>query len=227
MDHSRRSTLRLIGLAGAGLTLAGCLAGDDPENDDGDDSDGEFQHVDEPPYETTEPECPQSGGERDPLWLCANMAAEPSVQLEQVETNGSVLQDEGLQYDPDTTAMQFYATLLTGAEDLDRLDASRVDRRGDSRLWLLPSALWRHRRRHPADGRRPVPASGDAGGSDRLAHCGRNDACPLPEHGRGRHARGQFGMKERSTSGEDGRRELGRDLRATSGAGGDPTVPVQ
>lgn len=121
MDTPRRKLLQTVGFTAAGVALAGCTfqygSGDD-------DDDEEFQHVDEPPYEISEPDCPESGEDRDPLWLCANMAAEPSISFEQADTSGTILSEEGLQFDPDTLDMQFYATLLTEAADLDRIDRS-------------------------------------------------------------------------------------------------------
>lgn len=93
-----------------------------PIKRDGDDG---FQRVDTPPYEITEPECDPSDGDRDPLWLCENMAAEPTRLLDQVETTGSVLRSEGLQRDHDGRDPQFYATLLTDAADLDRVETNR------------------------------------------------------------------------------------------------------
>jgi hypothetical protein len=77
-------------------------------------------HVDEPPYEIVEPDC--GDGSRDPLWLCVNMPADPSLAFEQESTRRSVLVDEGLSYDGDTIAPQFYATFLTDESDLERVD---------------------------------------------------------------------------------------------------------
>lgn len=125
MDHCRRTALRLLGAAGSGLALAGCLSDDEPGTPNGDDDGkGEFQHVDEPPYDITEQDCPQSGEERDPLWLCADIPDSPSVSFEQVETSSSVLDGEGLQEDPDTGAVQLYATLLLDSDDRSRIDRS-------------------------------------------------------------------------------------------------------
>lgn len=84
------------------------------------DDDSRDPHVDEPPYEIVEPEC--GDGSRDPLWLCANMPAEPSIVFEQESTRRSVLVDEGLSYDGDSVAPQFYATFLTEESDLERVD---------------------------------------------------------------------------------------------------------
>jgi hypothetical protein len=86
---------------------------------------GSDPHVDEPPYEIVEPEC--GDGERDPLWLCANMPADPSIGFEQESTRGSVLVDEGLSYDGDTVTPQFYATFLTDESDLERIDQENGD----------------------------------------------------------------------------------------------------
>lgn len=79
--------------------------------------------VEAPPYEISEPEC--SGmGDRDPLWLCENMAAEPSVAFDQVETTFAIFAGEGLTLDAEPDGEhQFYAALLTETDDLDRLNA--------------------------------------------------------------------------------------------------------
>lgn len=99
--------------------------GDDDKNDD-------FQRVDEPPHESSEPECPDTGGERDSLWLYVNMPAEPSLAFEQQETTSVVLLDEGLGTDFDESNSQFYAALLTADADLDRLTGRSRPRQPDS-----------------------------------------------------------------------------------------------
>ena len=93
-------------------------------NDNDDDKNDDFQRVDEPPHESSEPECPDTGGERDSLWLYVNMPAEPSLAFEQQETTSVVLLDEGLGTDFDESNSQFYAALLTADADLDRIDRS-------------------------------------------------------------------------------------------------------
>lgn len=140
MDRNRRRLLRAVGLTAASTALAGCLTeddsatdgtGPDADQDDGtdpdDETDGtdEFQRVDQPPYEISEPSCSGSGEGRNPLWLCANMPAEPTLEFSQAQTSGTVFRDEGLQYDADTLDMEFYAALLTTPEDRDRIDRTR------------------------------------------------------------------------------------------------------
>lgn len=111
MELSRRRTLHLAGASLSSVVVAGCLSaagpgsgtdGSDPaEGGDTDGSDPSGTPVDrsprvaDPPHEITEPECGDDDS-RDPLWLCANMPAEPSVEFEQVETSSRVLADEGL-----------------------------------------------------------------------------------------------------------------------------------
>jgi len=132
MDASRRDVLRITGLSAASTAFAGCLAVPDPGEGTrnaspngpttGNGAEG-IQRTDTPPYEISEPECDPPDEERDPLWLCANMAAEPTLPFDQVETSGSVLRDGGLQPDNEGNADgQFYATLVTDSGDLDRVD---------------------------------------------------------------------------------------------------------
>lgn len=101
--------------------------GTDPTgNDDTDGSDptgtpdGRSPRIDEPPYEITEPECGDDN-ERDPLWLCKNMPAEPSIEFEQLETSSSIFADEGLRLLDPKDDDRYYATFMTEAGDLDRL----------------------------------------------------------------------------------------------------------
>lgn len=127
MELTRRRTLQLLGST-TSLTVAGCISG----SGDGGDTDGnspdraedppttDLPQVDEPPYEIEEPSC--EGGGRDPLWLCENRVAEPSVTFEQEATTGTVLTDEGLQLDTEGQLSQFYVALLTGEDDFDRID---------------------------------------------------------------------------------------------------------
>jgi hypothetical protein len=119
----------------ASIVFAGCLSApagtqneptDRPSNGNSTTGDTDIQRVDTPPYEITKPECDPPDDKRDPLWLCGNMKAEPTLQFDQVETSGSVLQNEGFQSDTDDhTNSQFYTTLLTTGDDLDRIDKGR------------------------------------------------------------------------------------------------------
>lgn len=89
-----------------------------------DDGGAGLARVEEPLYEISEPEC-NGAGDRDPLWLCENMDAEPSLAFDQVETTSVVFTDEGLAFDEENGGdRQFYAALLTDADDLDRVDAN-------------------------------------------------------------------------------------------------------
>lgn len=81
---------------------------------------GELPRVDEPPYEITEPEC-SGADERDPLWLCENMDAEPSLGFDQADIASTIFADEGLYYQEEAGDAQYYATLLTDADDMDRV----------------------------------------------------------------------------------------------------------
>jgi len=142
MARTRRAALRVAGVSVAALA-AGCL--DDTDSAGGTPTDqpsetptdepsetptpggqlpANLERVDEPPYESSVPDCGDIGsgdGGRDPLYLCANMPAEPSLSFTQSNTRGTVLVDEGLaqsgSYDD-----QIFATLLTEAADLDRVD---------------------------------------------------------------------------------------------------------
>jgi len=120
MTLRRRAVLGAL-VSGASVALAGCLTDGSRDNDDKNDN---FQRVNEPPHEISEPECPDAGEERDSLWLYANMPAEPSLAFEQQETTSAVLRDEGLETDFDESNSQFYAAFLTADADLDRVDRS-------------------------------------------------------------------------------------------------------
>ena len=92
-----------------------------------------LDRVDTPPYEIEDIECDfdDSGeGDRDPLYLCANMPAEPSLSFEQTSTRGTLFTDEGLEVGPDDDQDQLYATLLTQADDIERFEADRGDAYG-------------------------------------------------------------------------------------------------
>jgi hypothetical protein len=91
---------------------------------------GDLNRVETPPYEVEDIECDfdDSGeGDRDPLYLCANMPAEPSLSFEQVSTRGTLFADAGLEFADDNTDDQLYATLLTEADDIDRFEEDRGD----------------------------------------------------------------------------------------------------
>lgn len=131
MAITRRHTLRLAGIAATGTGLAGCLASGDPgaspdHSPTPSPSPTEaFRRIDSPPHRITEPSCASPDGDHDPLWLCADLATEPSLAFEQARTSGTLFSDEGLQLGDEATGPQVYATLLTGPEDLDRLDRDR------------------------------------------------------------------------------------------------------
>lgn len=144
MDTGRRRALTLVATSISFVTSAGCLGDGTPvPGEDGTPTDevtssdeatpspvdGTPPRVDEPPYDISEPDC--SGDGRDPLWLCANMAAEPSLAFDQVETPTPVLADEGLRTEDGPTGSQFYAASLTDEADADRVaddaDGDAVD----------------------------------------------------------------------------------------------------
>jgi hypothetical protein len=121
------------------MVLTGCVSTADPasgsddtdsgrdDDTDGseptdttDDSTGELPRVDDPPYEITQPECDEDSS-RNPLWLCENMPAEPSIGFEQVESSTHLFADEGLRHDEQESDDEYYATFLTEPDDLDRL----------------------------------------------------------------------------------------------------------
>ena len=90
----------------------------------------DLDRVETPPYEIEDTDCNIDGsgeGDRDPLYLCGNMPAEPSLSFEQASTRGTLFADEGLEFADDNTDDQLYATLLTDADDLDRLEIDRGD----------------------------------------------------------------------------------------------------
>ncbi|MGB9952415.1 hypothetical protein ACOZ4F_08435 [Haloarcula marismortui] len=89
-----------------------------------------LDRVETPPYEVEEVECnvADSGeGDRNPLYLCANMPAKPSLSFEQASTRGALFADEGLARAPDDNGDQLYATLLTDADDIERLEDNSGD----------------------------------------------------------------------------------------------------
>ncbi|WP_336328969.1 hypothetical protein [Haloarcula sp. CGMCC 1.2071] len=91
---------------------------------------GDLDRVDTPPYEIEDIECDfdNSGeGDRDPLYLCANMPAEPSLSFEQASTRGTLFADEGLRTGSNDNGDQLYATLLTDADDIERLEDNSGD----------------------------------------------------------------------------------------------------
>ncbi|WP_434531202.1 hypothetical protein ACODNH_07435 [Haloarcula sp. NS06] len=87
--------------------------------------------VDAPPYDIDETTCSGDGQNEDydPLYLCANMPAEPSLAFDQRAARGTVFREEGHQFSPDDDSGgngdQLYATLLTGPDDVDRLNDDR------------------------------------------------------------------------------------------------------
>jgi hypothetical protein len=98
---------------------------DETPTDTPDELPDDLDRVDTPPYDIEDIECniDDSGeGDRDPLYLCANMPAEPSLSFEQASTRGTLFADEGLEFADGNTDDQLYATLLTEAEDIERFE---------------------------------------------------------------------------------------------------------
>lgn len=134
MERTRRDVLGLAGVSVATLA-AGCLddsaaATDEPTETptDGELPDG-LARVDEPPYGIEPEECGSygtgtPGSDRDPLYLCANMAAEPSLSFTQATTRGSVLADAGLAFNDEQRGDEMFATLLTESADRIADDAT-------------------------------------------------------------------------------------------------------
>ncbi|WP_262175358.1 hypothetical protein [Haloarcula laminariae] len=141
MERTRRDALRLAGVSVAALA-AGCL--DDADTPAGTPTDqpsetptetptdpptnGQLppglERVDEPPYDIAVPDCGDGpDGGRDPLYLCANMATEPSLSFEQAHARGSVLAESGLELSDDDSGDELFAALLTDASDLERVDS--------------------------------------------------------------------------------------------------------
>jgi len=108
--------------------------GDDPDETPADDPDetpgndtlpSDLERVDEPPYDISVPDCgeaPFEDGGRDPLYLCANMPADPSLSFTQATTRGRVLTDAGLELDDGQTGDELFVTLLTEESDRERVD---------------------------------------------------------------------------------------------------------
>ena len=108
----------------------GTVTDDGTPTDTPDELPGDLSRVDTPPYEIEDIECniDDSGeGDRDPLYLCANMPAEPSLSFEQASTRGTLFADEGLEFAEHSTDDQLYATLLTEADDIERFEEDRGD----------------------------------------------------------------------------------------------------
>ncbi|WP_276251670.1 hypothetical protein [Haloarcula rara] len=90
----------------------------------------DLARVDEPPYEISVPQCDETDsdeGGRDPLYLCADMASEPSLSFEQASARGSVFPDAGLENTKDNANEQVFATLLTEDSDRTRVDGDADD----------------------------------------------------------------------------------------------------
>ena len=123
MERTRREALRLAGLSVA-TAAAGCLGGTGRSSTDG--LPEEMERVDEPPQTIEAGKCSPPDSERDPLYLCENIPAEPSLSFTQATTRGTVLREGGLELSENTDD-QLYATLLTEQADRDRV----VDEPGD------------------------------------------------------------------------------------------------
>lgn len=135
MEYTRRKALQAAGGSLATVLAAGQVAGyrrsrarDDDATGSDSSVDGwptdDFDRIDTPPYEIEQEECGfGSDDERDPLYLCAEMSAAPSLEFEYEETNRSVSIDGGLgSGDGGEGNPQLFTTLLTDDADLERVD---------------------------------------------------------------------------------------------------------
>ena len=118
MERTRREALRLAGLSIA-TAAAGCLGGS--ERQFAGELPDDLERIDEPPQEIEPGECSPPDSERDPLYLCENIPAEPSLSFTQETVRGNVLSDAKLELSEDYDD-QIYATLLTETADRDRID---------------------------------------------------------------------------------------------------------
>ena len=131
MQHTRRDVLGFAGVSLSALA-AGCLRGPGGTGTPTANATAtpattaplpaDLARVDEPPYEIDQSECGDDD-ERDPLSLCANMAAEPSLSFEQAAGRGNILAESGLQLRAEHANREMYVTLLTGPDRL-RSDAT-------------------------------------------------------------------------------------------------------
>ncbi|GAB7018610.1 hypothetical protein [Halostagnicola bangensis] len=143
MQYTRRQVLVVTGGSLSTALVAGCLsdtgakrtpasgftAGGDPNGPGDRDAGGPTQElpddldrIDVPPYEIERESC-GSDSDRDPIYLSAQMPAEPSLPFEHEETARSILLDDGLGAEGSSNGdLQLYATLLTDEDDLERVD---------------------------------------------------------------------------------------------------------
>lgn len=132
MERTRRDVLGAAGLSLAAL-VGGCQEQSETPTEKGTDTPGDapslpadLQRVDEPPYDIEAGKCDPPESERDPLYLCANMATEPSLSFTQAATSGNILADGGRDLgEGDESDDWLYATLLTDDGDKDRLAEDR------------------------------------------------------------------------------------------------------
>lgn len=140
MQRTRRDLIGVAGLSLSALT-AGCLGRSESEATPTVDGtaterptetetatlpDG-LSRVDEPPYDITQPDCGDPASEdggRDPLYLCSNMATEPSLAFTQAHSRGNILAGGGLTINENSTEDQCYATVLADADRLAEDDES-------------------------------------------------------------------------------------------------------
>jgi hypothetical protein len=107
-------------------------AGDGSDEGDGSDPDGEtpdldgelpeaFDRIETPLHEIGDDTCDfDNEVERDPLYLCAGIASEPSLPFEQVATTRDVLGEEGLVHEASDGDAQ-YLTAVLDEDDRDHL----------------------------------------------------------------------------------------------------------
>ncbi|KDE59613.1 hypothetical protein EL22_19275 [Halostagnicola sp. A56] len=136
MEYTRRKALLAAGGSLATVFATGQVAGDrrrsrsrdrNPTSSDGS-VDGwptdDFDRIDTPPYEIEAEDCGfGSDNERDPLYLCDEMPAAPSLEFEYEATSRSISIDGGLgSGDGGDGNPQLFTALLTDETDLERVD---------------------------------------------------------------------------------------------------------
>lgn len=136
MEYTRRKALLAAGGSLATALATGQVAGDRRRSRARDGgttgSDGsvdgwqtdDFDRIDTPPYEIEAEDCGfGSGDERDPLYLCDEMPADPSLEFEYETTSRSISVDGGLgSGDGGDGNPQLFTALLTDDADLEHVD---------------------------------------------------------------------------------------------------------
>lgn len=144
MKPTRRRLL-IAGVGTASLAgVGGCLdaVGGDT---DGLDADSPDTRVDDPPYPIEAPDPGTGDGDWDEAYLCAGLAAEPSVAFTQAVSSALAVEG-GLDYDTHESDEEYLVELLSTADGFDRLSGDLRDELGtpdfETEAVLLVQTAW-------------------------------------------------------------------------------------